>query len=239
MRPITFLCVLALLAWFSGEIMAQPPKHDPGQRRAQGERGPQGPQGQRGRNGPPPQRGRRGRGPNGPGRGGDRGANFRQMLKRMDRNRDGSITKDELPQRMQARFGSMDSNSDGVFDKTEQDAMLERIQKMRRDQNQGDGPPGRQRDRRQGQRNGIDFPQLLKKLDRNRDGTLTKDELPERMQERFDSMDTNGNGLFDEDEQQAVIERMKQRGDKGGKGNRGGNPQDKQGVKPKRPGGDG
>ena len=161
------------------------------------------------------------------------------MLKRMDRNGDETITKDELPQRLKSRFESMDENGDGILDESEQNAMLERIKKMRGGQKKGQGPNGQQAAGPEGGRRGANFPQLLKKMDKNADGQLTKDEMPERMQQRFESMDTNGNGVFDKDEQVAVIERMQQRGGKGEKRKRGADSKNKQGVKPKRPGKDG
>lgn len=55
--------------------------------------------------------GRRGRG----GRGGDPMAFFANL----DKNSDGKLTEDELPEFMKARFATMDSNSDKVVDKDE------------------------------------------------------------------------------------------------------------------------
>ena len=245
MRPTTVFCILALSVWFSGETLAQESDIDSGQQypSRQGEQDQPGQRGQRGQKrqqGQKSQRRQKGqRGQNRQGQGGDRAANFAQMLERMDRNGDDSISKDEMPKRMQARFESMDKNGDGVLDEAEQSVMLERIRKMRGRQKQGQGPKGQQAAGPEGRRRGANFPQLLEKMDKNADGKLTKDELPERMQRRFESMDTNGNGVFDKDEQAVVIERMQQRGDKGAKRKRGADPKDKQGVKPKRPGDDG
>jgi collagen type III alpha len=47
--------------------------------------------------------------------------------------------------------------------------------------------------------------------DANGDGRITRDEVPERMRERFDDWDTNGDGHLDKAEQEAVVERMRQR----------------------------
>jgi hypothetical protein len=55
-----------------------------------------------------------------------------------------------------------------------------------------------------------DFAQRFRQLDRNRDGKLTKDELPEQMLRRFDMMDTNGDGAVDQAEQAATIRRIEQ-----------------------------
>ena len=52
------------------------------------------------------------------------------------------------------------------------------------------------------------------------DGRLVKNELPERMQERFDRMDANADGYFDESDLQA----MRGRGGPGGRRPGGGGP---------------
>ncbi|MEE2908074.1 MAG: EF-hand domain-containing protein [Planctomycetota bacterium] len=57
-----------------------------------------------------------------------------------------------------------------------------------------------------------DFAQF----DINDDGKLSKDELPERMAQRFDRFDSNGDGFIDEDEMATIRKRMQQRGGRGG-----------------------
>jgi uncharacterized membrane protein len=53
-------------------------------------------------------------------------------------------------------------------------------------------------------------------MDANRDGKLTADEMPERMRDRFDSMDTNGDKSVDPGEytqaMQAFMKMMRQSG---------------------------
>lgn len=56
--------------------------------------------------------------------------------------------------------------------------------------------------------------------DANGDGTITRDELPERLRERFEEMDTNGDGHLDKGEQEAVQERLRQRRQQGEPGER-------------------
>ena len=51
----------------------------------------------------------------------------------------------------------------------------------------------------------------LAQMDRNGDGKISKDEAPQRMQQRFDRFDTNGDGFIDSDEMEALRNRM-QRG---------------------------
>ena len=68
-----------------------------------------------------------GRGPGargGQGRGGRGGAGrFREMLIARDANKDGKITKDEVPEQMQRIFDRLDSNKDDVIDEKEMAAM--------------------------------------------------------------------------------------------------------------------
>ena len=45
-------------------------------------------------------------------------------------------------------------------------------------------------------------------FDADGDGGVTRDELPEWMQRRFDPMDENRDGTIDADEAQAAAERM-------------------------------
>jgi len=74
------------------------------------------------------------------GQGGD-GGDFVARLMQNDKNGDGKLSKDELPERMQAMFGNLDKNSDGFLDKAELEAA---IAQMRQQRGGGDGqrPPG-------------------------------------------------------------------------------------------------
>jgi len=47
--------------------------------------------------------------------------------------------------------------------------------------------------------------------DKNGDGKITKDELPKRMQKRFEKMDKNKDGSLDKTEQKAAKRRMSER----------------------------
>ena len=47
------------------------------------------------------------------------------MLKRMDKDGNGEITADEVPERMKNNFGKLDKNGNDVLDKNEIVAMIE------------------------------------------------------------------------------------------------------------------
>lgn len=104
-------------------------------------------------------------GPGGPG--GRPMIDFKQMLERLDKNKDGKLSKDEIPEDGPARFlrEMMTRQNKDVL--TAED--FERARQMF-----GGGPGGRP-----------EPGEFLKRLDRNGDGKLQKDELPEPLRERL------------------------------------------------------
>ena len=67
-----------------------------------------------------------------------------------------------------------------------------------------------------GQGGGNRRPRTFKEMDKNGDGKITADELPERAQQFFPMMDANGDGFVDEAEHKSNQERMRQRMQQGG-----------------------
>ena len=96
-----------------------------------------------------------GRGSGGPGRGGFGGSPADMVARIMsnDKNGDGKVTKEELPEAMRRILDRADTNKDGAIDKAEAQAMTERIRSGR-----GGRPGGSGRDRGRGQRPGGDRP---------------------------------------------------------------------------------
>ncbi|HCI47627.1 MAG TPA: hypothetical protein DFI00_10070 [Rhodospirillaceae bacterium] len=66
-----------------------------------------------------------------------------------------------------------------------------------------------------GQR-GMPDPSKIMRLDRDGDGALSLEEVPERMRERFDMIDGDGDGLIKEAELQSFFDRIKQLREQGG-----------------------
>jgi Ca2+-binding EF-hand superfamily protein len=95
-------------------------------------------------------------------------ANAAVSLKALDRNGDGKLTEDEVRPQMGGRGGRGGGRGDGRGDQP------------------GETPPP-------------DAEEMVKTLmafDKNGDGQLTRDELPERMQPLFDRADTDKNGIL-------------------------------------------
>ena len=117
------------------------------------------------------------------------------VLRRMDRNKDGRISPDEMG--MMGRPGGDRPPRDG-------------------DRPPGDRPP------RDGDRGGFGPEQMMARFnesDANKDGKLSKEEAPDRMKEGFDRLDGNKDGFVDKDEFRKMLERFR-----GGQQGRGGRP---------------
>lgn len=131
------------------------------------------------------------------------GRNREAMIQRLmgyDKNKDGKLSRNELPERMQRMFARMDQNNDGSVEKKELEQMFQRRPGGRPGGFPG-GRPGRP-----------GTPEaMLKRLlerDKNKDGKLSKEEAPDGFRRMFDRGDRNNDGQLDEGELKRMIERM-------------------------------
>jgi multidrug resistance efflux pump len=137
------------------------------------------------------------------------------LLQQYDTNGDGKISlADEVPEDRRGFLTRLDQNGDGSIDSTELAALRTRGQ-------QG-GAGGA------GGAGGFTMPasgaEWITMSDKNSDGKVAKDELPEFVQGFFSTMDSNGDGFVDGAEADAVVERMKQMQQQGGFGGGAGGP---------------
>lgn len=102
-------------------------------------------------------------------------------LMAFDKNGDGKLTKDEVPERMQGIFARGDKNNDGVLTKEEIKAMAET--QARQANNRANAPPDA----------------LFRALDTDHDGMLSSAEI-KNAAAALKSLDKNGDGRITEDE---------------------------------------
>ena len=118
----------------------------------------------------------------------------RVLLATMDLDGDGVLAAEELVQAGDSLL-QLDRDKDGEISADE----LESATRMT-----DESHPPRSSDNGRANRFGT-----LERLDRNGDGKITKEEVPEPMQRRWDRMDRDGNGFLDQDEQAFVAERLR------------------------------
>jgi len=157
------------------------------------------------------------------------------VLRRMDRNKDGRLTPDELG--MLGRPGGDRTPGDG--DRPPRDGD--------RPPRDGDRPP-RDGDRPSGERSdrgGFSPEQMMARFnesDTNKDGKLSKEEAPDRMKEGFDRLDGNKDGFVDKEEFGRMLQRFRRGqgrdgrpgGDRAENGRPGGDRPTREGDRPPR-----
>jgi len=111
------------------------------------------------------------------------------ILQRMDKNKDGKISKSEAEGRIADNFDRIDTNKDGFLDRKE---LLEMARRMSVGMGDRRPPfPG-------GPGFGRPDPNDFDALDKNADGRLTRAELKgTRFADLFDQIDTNKDGKID------------------------------------------
>ncbi len=130
--------------------------------------------------------------------GGGKKSGRKMDFKQLDKDGDGVITREELPEPMRPFFDRMDTNQDGKIDAEEQEA----IRKRRA------GASGK---RGGGSSGGGGGANRLLQYDKDGDGKISKEEAPSWMQGMFGRLDGNGDGLIDQSEMEAMRRRAKKR----------------------------
>ncbi|MDF1659321.1 MAG: hypothetical protein P1U58_17020 [Verrucomicrobiales bacterium] len=140
-----------------------------------------------------------------PGDGGTKGGPG-EMFKRADKNSDGKISKDEVPEGLWERLGKLDKDGDNAVSQEEAKAGRPDGPKPSGGPEKGKGGPG----------------DMLKRADKNGDGNISKDEVPEEAWERLGKLDKDSDGVVSKEELGAGMAAM--RGGKEGAKGKGGSP---------------
>ena len=129
------------------------------------------------------------------------------FIKCFDKNKDGFLTKDELPLRLARLFDKVDVNKDGKLDRREVQQMLQILR--RRFGIEADRPSKREAVTTPVKPVTPATPPDFDALDLNADGRLTRDELKgTAYEEHFDEIDTNKDGKIDPQEFAAYIRKQ-------------------------------
>jgi Ca2+-binding EF-hand superfamily protein len=110
-------------------------------------------------------------------------------IERFDRSGDARLQRGEVPMWLISEFDDVDLDGDGSLDASELAAFESRRQHQRdgrgADSPSGEGGPP------------ATLEELIERRDRNQDGKLSRDEIPEPMQAAFERIDPNGDGVLD------------------------------------------
>ncbi|MEM9410923.1 MAG: EF-hand domain-containing protein [Planctomycetota bacterium] len=153
------------------------------------------------------------------GRGQQRQPNLQSIFNRMDSNQDGVLTPDEVPQRMAQRLRNVDKDESGSISMKELSAAF---QSQFQNQNGFGGMKRGMREsgmsgkkNRQSQLSPEETVQfMINRMDKDGNGEITADEVPDRMKNNFAKLDKNGNDVLDKNEIVAMIEIKKAEGGK-------------------------
>lgn len=116
-----------------------------------------------------------------------------RILQRLDKNKDGKLSKDEVPERMVQAFDRIDANKDGSLDLKEIEQMLQRA----RQRNPNANPKGNN-----------ELIQRIMRLDANKDGKISKDEAKGPIEKVFPRADANNDGFLDKAELTRLAQRF-------------------------------
>ena len=106
-----------------------------------------------------------------PAHGGDCGRGGMHKIEKLDTNKDGKVSRDEMLSGATTRFDQADSNKDGALSDAEKKAAHDKHAQER-----------------------------FTNKDKNNDGVLTKDELPQHFAERLLKLDANSDGKLTKEE---------------------------------------
>ncbi len=155
------------------------------------------------------------------------------IFDRLDRDGDGMLKADEVPEPIRRRIAQMDADTDGAITRKELASGL--IKRMRNSRNAEGVERGPQKEQIKPKRQ-QNSATMIERVDGNSDGRISLDEAPERLKHKFARIDANGDGFIDEQELNSALQKIKQGKTKNRYET---DPETTNGQLPKRPPGDG
>lgn len=146
-------------------------------------------------------------------------ARITERFAEADRDRDGSITREEIAERREARqderrdraFTMMDADENGTISRAEFDSVHERRAERRNERGSEMGERGGHRmGRHHGRRHAGMAGHMWGRADANEDGRITLPEALAHPMERFDRVDANNDGMLTIEERRAAHEKMRE-----------------------------
>jgi len=118
-----------------------------------------------------------------------------QIISSMDKNGDGKISKDEASDELKPHFAAIDTNGDGSIGSSEAQVMVAYANGQQSESTQSVPAAGK-----------LTVEQIIRSMDKNGDGKISKDEASEDVKLFFGDIDTNGDGSIDSKEAQVMVE---------------------------------
>jgi Ca2+-binding EF-hand superfamily protein len=132
------------------------------------------------------------------------------LIERLDQNRDGSLDAREL-------FGPPPGNGQGSMDRSRQNGNSKQSDRPRRPESEdstkeksreqkrsGSDEPGRE-----GRASSASLDENFGRMDRDKDGAISKEEAPDRLKQNFDRVDSNKDGNVTLDELRKLFDRSR------------------------------
>ncbi len=110
-----------------------------------------------------------------------------ELIKMMDSNKDGKLSSKEVSGPLKDDFAKIDTDKDGFLTKAE-------LEKAPKPNSKGGKQKGEQQDTSQKKEPSID--ELIKMMDSNKDGKLSKEEVKGPLEKDFAKVDTNKDGFL-------------------------------------------
>lgn len=123
-----------------------------------------------------------------------------------DTNQDGQLSKEEVGDRLQLKFDEIDTNADGQLSADELKAFAEKRREELKERRFEAGEDQRKPRKRgpRGRRGGKD--DMIKRLDTDKDGQISKDEAQGKLAELFNEIDADADGQLTKEELKMYME---------------------------------